>query len=87
VRRNYLGGVSDYWRPFLEELAAHPDEWLSWQQLCGAIDLPPRKASGMLGAAERRCKQLPPYEKAIEDGEYWFRMPASVADVIRSLAG
>jgi hypothetical protein len=40
----------------------------------------------MLGAAERRCKQLPPYEKAFEDGEYWFRMPTKVAEAIRQLA-
>ena len=87
VRKNYLGGVSSYWRPFLEELATQPDEWVAWTQLCEAIDLEPNRASGMLGAAERRCKLLPPYEKAYEDGEHWFRMPKSVAEVITDLAG
>lgn len=86
VRKNYLGGVSDYWRPFLEQLATHPDQWLAWQELCEAIDMTPRQASGMLGAAERRCKQLPPYEKAYEDGEHWFRMPKDVAEVVQELA-
>jgi hypothetical protein len=86
VKKNYLGGISDYWRPFLQELAANPDEWLSWQDLCEAIELEPNRASGMLGAAERRCKLLPPYEKAYEDNTYWFRMPKDVADVVTELA-
>lgn len=86
VKKNYLGGVSDYWRPFLDVLAAHPDEWVSWGDLCEAIDLEPTRASGMLGAAERRCKLLPPYAKAYEDGQYWFRMPESVAAVVTELA-
>lgn len=87
VRKNYLGGVSNYWRPFLEELATQPDKWVAWTDLCEAIDLEPKRASGMLGAAERRCKLLPPYEKVDEDGEHWFRMPGSVAEVITDLAG
>ncbi len=41
----------------------------------------------MLGAAERRCKQLPPYEKAWEENQYWFRMPNEVAAVVKELAG
>lgn len=85
VKKSYLGGVSEYWRPFLNELAAHPGEWVSWGDLCEAIDLEPTRASGMLGAAERRCKLLPPYEKAYEDGQYWFHMPQSVADVVTEL--
>ncbi len=87
VRKNYLGGYSDVWRPFLQELAKNPGEWVEWTQLCEAIDRTPRQASGMLGAAERRCKQLPPYEKAYEDGQHWFRMPVEVANVIKELAG
>lgn len=86
VRKNYLGGVSDYWRPFLEKLAAHPDEWLSWDHLCEAIGMSNRQAAGMLGAAERRCKRLPPYQKAYEDGEHWFLMPSDVAHVVKELA-
>lgn len=86
VRKNYLGGYSDYWRPFLQELAKNGGEWMEWTVLCEAIGMTPRQASGMLGAAERRCKQLPPYEKAYEDGQHWFRMPTEVAEVIKELA-
>lgn len=86
VRRNYLGGQSDYWRPFLEELSEHPDEWVAWADLCKAIQMTPQQASGMLGAAERRCKLKPPYEKAWEDDVYWFRMPGDVAEQVRELA-
>lgn len=87
VRKNYLGGFSDYWRPFLEELADNAGEWVEWTVLCSAVGLTPRQASGMLGAAERRCKQLPPYEKAWEENQYWFRMPDEVAAVVKELAG
>ena len=87
VRKNYLGGYSDVWRPFLRELANNAGEWVEWTVLCDAIDRTPRQASGMLGAAERRCKQLPPYEKAYEDGQYWFRMPVEVANVVKEFAG
>lgn len=86
VKKAYRGGVSDYWRPFLEALAEHPDEWVDWHMLCTAIDLTPRQASGMLGAAERRCKRLP-YEKMWEGGERYFLMSAAAANVIRELAG
>lgn len=86
VKKHYVGGVSDYWRPFCDALAARPDEWVSWEDLCEAIDLEPSRASGMLGAAERRCKLMPPYEKAYEDYTYWFRMPTAVADVVKGLA-
>ncbi len=86
VRKHYLGGYSDVWRPFLRELALNAGEWVEWTVLCDAIDRTPRQASGMLGAAERRCKQLPPYEKAYEDGQHWFRMPVEVASVIKDLA-
>ncbi len=77
----------DYWRPFLEELADNAGEWVEWTVLCNAVGLTPRQASGMLGAAERRCKQLPPYEKAWEENQYWFRMPNEVAAVVKELAG
>ncbi len=87
VRKNYLGGHSDVWRPFLHELANNAGEWVEWTVLCNAIDRSPRQASGMLGAAERRCKQQPPYEKAYEDGEHWFRMPVEVAGLVRELEG
>lgn len=87
VRKNYLGGVSDYWRPFLERLAEEPDKWVSWTDLCNAIGLTPRQASGMLGAAERRCNLHPPYEKSgYMEGDHWFRMPKDVAEVVKELA-
>jgi hypothetical protein len=86
VRKNYLGGQSNYWRPFLEYLAEKPDEWVDWEELCNAIKLTPQQASGMLGAAERRCKLKPPYWKAYEDGTYWFQMRDDVAEVVRELA-
>ena len=87
VRKNYLGGVSDYWRPFLERLAQEPDEWVSWTDLCEAVGLTPRQASGMLGAAERRCNLYPPYEKTgYTEGDHWFRMPKDVAEIIKELA-
>lgn len=86
VKKSYLGGVSDYWRPFLQELAKRPGEWVSWEDLYTAINLEPNQAAGMLGAAERRCKLLPPYEKAYEDYTYWFRMPTSVAEIVTELA-
>jgi hypothetical protein len=86
VRKNYLGGKSDYWRPFLEVLADHPDEWVEWSELCKAIGLSNQQTAGMLGAAERRCKLKPPYWKAYEEGTYWFQMPTAVADIVRDLA-
>lgn len=87
MRRNYLGGISDHWRPFLERLAQEPDEWVSWTVLCEAIGLTPRQASGMLGAAERRCNGRPPYEKSgYTEGDHWFRMPREVAEIIMELA-
>lgn len=86
VRRNYLGGQSDYWRPFLEYLAERPDEWVAWEDLCNALGLTPQQASGMLGAAERRCKLKPPYWKAFEDGTYWFQMTSEVAQTVTELA-
>ncbi|MEU8015953.1 hypothetical protein AB0B74_08300 [Micromonospora parva] len=88
VRKNYLGGVSDYWRPFLDHLAQEPGEWVSWTELCDAIGLTPRQASGMLGAAERRCNGYPPYEKSgYTEGDHWFRMPKDVAEIIKELSG
>lgn len=86
VRRAYVGGVSDHWRPFLHVLAAAAGEWVAWTTLCASIELSPRQASGMLGAAERRCQQRPPYEKTYEEGEHWFRMPAETAKVVNRLA-
>jgi hypothetical protein len=86
VKRAYRGGSSDYWPRFLEALAASPDDWLPWPDLCATIGLEPGQAAGMLGAAERRCKQRPPYEKLREGGVRYFRMPARVAEVIEDLA-
>ena len=51
------------------------------------IGLTPRQASGMLGAAERRCNLYPPYEKSgYTEGDHWFRMPNEVAEIIKELA-
>jgi hypothetical protein len=86
VRESYLGGQSVVWRPFLEHLASRPDQWLPWAQLTDAIGRTAQEASGMLGAAERRCHQLPPYEKRGDSPKVEFRMPARVAAVIRNLA-
>lgn len=87
VRCAYLGGQSEAWRPFLQILAHHSDQWVSWRFLCHAVDRTPSQAAGMLGAAERRCKQYPPYEKSgWTEGDRWFRMPEHAAAVIRALA-
>jgi hypothetical protein len=82
VRQSYLGGKSIVWRPFLEYLAARPDQWVAWAELTEAIGRTPQEASGMLGAAERRCHQLPPYEKRGSSPKVEFRMPSRVASVI-----
>lgn len=87
VREAYFGGVSRAWRPFLEFLADHPDEWVAWPELCQHIHRTPREASGMLGAAERRCKRSRPYEKRWDGPVRYFRMPGDVAKIIREAAG
>lgn len=86
VQNAYSGGVSEHWRPFLEMLADRPGEWVAWSKLYEGIGLTNRQAAGMLGAAERRCKGHPPYEKAWEDDEHWFRMPAETAEIVKELA-
>ncbi len=86
VRSAYAGGVSEHWRPFLEILADKPDTWVAWTALYEELGLTNRQAAGMLGAAERRCKGHPPYEKAWEDDEHWFRMPADTAEIVKELA-
>jgi hypothetical protein len=83
VRESYLGGKSIVWRPFLEYLAERPDQWVPWADLVEAIERTPQEASGVLGAAERRCHQLPPYEKRGSSPAVEFRMPGRVASVIR----
>ncbi len=82
VQDAYMGGVSDVWRPFLDYLSDRPDEWVSWTELCEHIQRTPQEASGMLGAAERRCHGRPPYEKKWVGQVRHFRMPESVAEVI-----
>ena len=59
----------------------------SWEDLCDAIHLPRTRASDMLGAAERRCKGYPPYEKY--EGQRRLLVPdaAEVAAYIREAAG
>jgi hypothetical protein len=86
VRGAYLGGSSDTWRPWLEHLAANADRWLPQADIANAIGMDPTSVPGMLGAAERRCKQRPPYEKRWVQGRREFLMPTSVARVILELA-
>jgi len=87
VRRAYFGGASDYWRPFLDYLADRPGEWVAWTDLCQAIGLTPRQASGMLGAAERRCQGHLPYEKGgYREGDHRFRMAGPVATLVKGFA-
>lgn len=81
----YLGGVSEVWRPLLEYLADRPDQWVPWPDLCQHINRTPRQASGVLGAAERRCGGRPPYEKKQEGDAHYFRMPAHVAEFINEV--
>lgn len=81
----YLGGISDYWRPFLDYLADRPDQWVPWSDLCTHIELSAQQASGMLGAAERRCGKPLPYEKKWKRRVRYFYMPASIAEELRRL--
>ncbi len=86
VRSAYVGGVSEHWKPFLETLARTPDTWVAWTELYEGLGLTNRQAAGMLGAAERRCKGHPPYEKASDHDDHWFRMPGAIADIVNELA-
>jgi hypothetical protein len=86
VRWTYLGGKSNAWRPMLRHLADHPGEWIDWPDLCDAVDRTARQLAGALGAAERRCKGNPPYDKREVDGGYQFRMDPAVAEIIRDTA-
>lgn len=74
VRRAYAGGVSNRWRPFLEYLARHADQWVRVPDIARELDCTPQQVVGMLGAAERRCGQEPPYEKKGPTGRRQFRM-------------
>lgn len=86
VRKAYVGGVSQVWRPMLEYLADRPDEWVAWPEICEAVNRTPKQMSGALGAAERRVNNKPPYEKRRNSGVREFRMPASAASLIREVA-
>jgi len=89
LEKAYLGGRSNVWRPFLEHIAANAPSWVDWTDLCKHIDRVPEKASGMLGAAERRMKNdgiSPPYEKKHEGPKTYFRMSVEVAEVIKTVA-
>jgi hypothetical protein len=86
VRRNYTGGDSEYWRPFLKLLAHEPAQWVHWPKLHNALGLKNTEAAGMLGAAERRCKGFPPYVKSKDEGEHYFWMPSDTAELIIQLA-
>jgi hypothetical protein len=86
VHDAYLGGTSESWRPFLDHLAEHADEWVTWEELLKVIDFTAQQGAGMLGAAERRCKGRPPYEKRITGNVREFRMPSQVAEYIMEVA-
>jgi len=86
VREAYLGGTSDRWRPFLDYLALRPDQWVPWEELLDAIHFLPMQGAGMLGAAERRCHQRPPYEKRWTNQVREFRMTAQVAEYVREVS-
>jgi hypothetical protein len=86
VQRAYYGGESEYWQPFLNEMAKHPDEDVLWDDLCAAIGLTGRQAAGMIGAAERRLKGNPPYDKYKSGGQHWFNMPGAVAEIVEEYA-
>jgi hypothetical protein len=92
VKAAYQGGVSEYWRPFLELLAseslASRDGWVAWPKLYNQLGLSGHQAAGMLGAAERRLlRQELPYEKTFENGKYKFRMSQRVAELVLETAG
>lgn len=87
VRKAYQGGTSDYWRPFLEYLASRPDEWVTSEEAAEAVGLDISQLPGMLGAAERRCRQRPPYEKQWDaSGHREFLMPERVAVTVQEVA-
>lgn len=86
VRRAYMGGVSEVWRPMLEYMAEYPDEWVPFADICEAVDRVPAQMSGAVGAAERRLNKRPPYEKKYMGGVLHYRMPGAVAEVIEELA-
>jgi hypothetical protein len=86
VRKSYLGGVSQVWRPMLEHLAEHAGEWVLWPDVCDAVNRTPRQMAGALGAAERRVNNKPPYEKRWNNGVREFRMNETVAEFIREVA-
>ena len=85
IREAYLGGESKRWRPFLDILVSEPGKWFEWHDLCRQIDFTPSQAAGMLGAAERRCRQNTPYEKKHEGGKQYFRVTSDVADIIKDV--
>lgn len=86
VRRSYFGGQSNVWRPMLDYLAAHPGEWVTWPEVCDAVDRTARQMAGALGAAERRVNGKPPYEKRWNNGVREFRMDETTAGYIREIA-
>ncbi|GAA1296058.1 hypothetical protein [Pseudonocardia xinjiangensis] len=87
IREAYLGGESIRWRPFLDILVRQPGDWVEWPELCRLIDFKPAQAAGMLGAAERRCRQNTPYEKKQVGGKQYFRVTPEVAAIINEVTG
>ena len=61
VRESYLGGKSVVWRPFLEYLAARPDEWVPW----GRADPGDRAHTAGGERNARRCRASLPSAPAI----------------------
>jgi hypothetical protein len=86
VRRAYEGGESAHFCVFLELLAEHPDEEVPWTDLCAALGMDGRKASGVIGAAAKRLKGKMPYDSFKEGGKYYFVMPAQAAQYVKEIA-
>jgi hypothetical protein len=85
VKKAFLGGASEYWKPFLTYLHDYPDEWINQDDVIVLLEMEPTSFPGFLGAAERRCKKRPPYVKKRINDRVHFMMPRSVAEVIEGL--
>lgn len=67
VEDAYFGGSNNQpWRDILVELAIHPGEEVFWPDLCEAVNLTRKQASGVIGAGERRTKgKVGPLQEAL----------------------
>lgn len=87
IREVYFGGSGNQpWRDLLLELSLHPGEEVHWPELCEAIGLTRRVASGVIGAGERRCKGKVPYTKRYTGDETYFEMSPEVSKMVQMIA-